>query len=74
MKEGTNNNTLDILLFACSRGVGKSLFHCSRPKDTEVMSICLRHVEMIVRDRFSSQILPFYIVKKGEYRKHLPSN
>ena len=41
-----------MILFACSRGVGKSLFRCSRPKDTYVMSACLRTVEVIIRDRF----------------------
>ena len=49
VKEGTNNKTLDVILFACSREVGKSY---SRPKNTEVMSICLCHVKAIVCDRF----------------------
>ena len=52
VKEGTNNKTLDIIIFACSRGGGKSLFDCSRPKDTEVMGVCLRHIEVIVRNQF----------------------
>ena len=64
-QEGTNNKTLDITFFTCSRGVGKSLFRCSRPKDTEVVSICLCHVKAIVRDQFSLQIPSLYAVKKG---------
>ena len=35
VKEGTNDKTLDITLFARSRAVGKYLFRCSRPNDTE---------------------------------------
>ena len=34
VKEGHNNKNLDIILFAYSRGVRKSLFRCSRPKDS----------------------------------------
>ena len=30
------------------------------------MSVCLHHVGAIVRNRFSSRILPLYAVKKGE--------
>ena len=52
VKEGNNNKILAIILFVCSRGVGKSLFRCSRPKDTDVMSICLCHIEVIVHDQF----------------------
>ena len=68
VKGGTSNKNLDIILFAYSRGVGKSC--CSRPKDTQVMCICLRHIEAI---DFSSQILPLYAVKKGDKRTNLPS-
>ena len=50
VKEGRNNKNLDIILFAYTRGARKSLFRCCRPKDSEVMGTCLRHVEMIVRD------------------------
>ena len=50
VEEGTNNKKLDIILFLYSRGVGKSLFQCNRPKDTQAMGICLHHVKAIVRD------------------------
>ena len=32
VKEGTNNKTLDIILFACSRGVGNSWFRGVGPR------------------------------------------
>ena len=51
-KETSSNKHLDIIWFAYSRGVQKSLFCCSRPKDTPVMGVCLRHVEIILRDWF----------------------
>ena len=51
MKEGTNNTTLDSILFTYSRGAGKYLFHCSRPKDMQVMDVCLCHAKAIVRDK-----------------------
>jgi len=34
VKEDRNNKNLDVILFACSRGVQKSLFCYSRPKDS----------------------------------------
>jgi len=51
-KEMSNNKNLDIIWFAYSRGVQKSLFCCSRPNDTPVMGVCLRHVETILYDWF----------------------
>jgi len=51
-KETSNNKNLDIIWFTYSRRVRKSLFSCSRPKDMPVMGVCLRHVEMILHDRF----------------------
>ena len=33
-EKGPNNKNLDITLFACSREVGRSLFRCSRAKNT----------------------------------------
>jgi len=51
VKEGPNIKKLDIILFACSRGVWKSLFSVGRTMDTEGMGICLHHVKMIVRNR-----------------------
>ena len=62
VKEGTNNKNLDIILFAYSRGVGKSLFCCRGPNDTQVMSVCLYHVKAI---DFPSQSLPLYAVKNS---------
>ena len=38
------------------------------------MGICLRHVETIVRDRFSSLISSLYAVMNGNRRKNLPGN
>ena len=66
VKERANNKTLDIILFACSEGVGKSLFRYSRPKNTEVMSICLRMSKRSYVINFSLRILPLYTVKKGQ--------
>ena len=51
VKKGPNNKNLDIILFAYSRGARKPLFHYSGHKDTQVMGICLCHVETIVHDR-----------------------
>jgi len=51
-KEMSNNKNLDIIWFSYSWGVWKSLFRCSKPKDTPVMGVCLRHVERILRDQF----------------------
>jgi len=48
-KETSNNNNN---WFAYSRGGRKSLFRCSRPKNTPVMDVCLRSVETIFRDQF----------------------
>ena len=68
MKEGTNNKTLDIILFACSRGVGNSLLHCSRPKGMKVIRAFDDDVtsKQLYVTNFSSQIPPLYAVKKGE--------
>jgi len=52
MKKGSSGKNLYIILFACSRGVRKSLFHCSSLNDTKIMTLCLRHIETIVRNRF----------------------
>ena len=38
------------------------------------MGVCLRHVETIVRDRFSSLISSLYAVKNGNRRQNLLSN
>jgi len=51
-KKTSNNKNLDIIWFAYSRRVRNSLFHCSRPKDTPFMGVCLRHIETIFRDQF----------------------
>ena len=71
VKEGSNNKNLDISLFAYSKGVGKSLFCCSRPKDTEVMNICLHHVEVFVRNRFFFVNFAFVCSKKVDKRTNL---
>ena len=44
-KKTFNNKNLDTTSFPYSTGVRKSLFCCSRPEDTPVMSICLQHIE-----------------------------
>ena len=51
MKKGSNGKILCIILFAYLREIRKSLFHCSRLKDTRIMTLCLRHVETIVRNQ-----------------------
>ena len=38
------------------------------------MSICLRHVEAVIRDRSFFTDFDLYIVKKGDRRKNLPSS
>ena len=38
------------------------------------MGICLHHIEVIVRDRFSSLISSLYVVKKGGRRQNLLRN
>ena len=58
------NKYLDIILFTYYRGVQKYLFYCSRLKNTQVIGICLRHMEAIVHDQSPSQISPLYAVKK----------
>ena len=50
VKEG--NKSLNIILFAYSRGAGKSLFRGSRPKGMRVVSICLHQLKAIVRNQF----------------------
>ena len=74
MKKGSIGKILYVILFTCSRGVRKSLFRCSRLKDTRIMMLCLCHVEMIVCNRsFFRDFLSLYIVKKSDTRKILPS-
>ena len=53
---------LDIILFTYT---GKSLFHCSRSKDIQLMRICLLHVKVIVRDQMFFMNFTFFVVKKG---------
>ena len=66
VKEGTNNKTLGIIVFACSREVGNSLFRCSKPKDMGVMStICLRHIEVNVRNQFFFTCFAFVCNEEG---------
>jgi len=70
-KETSNNKNLDIIWFAYSRGVRKSF---SRPKDTPVMGVCLRHVETILCDRFFLIDFAFVCSEERWYTNNLPSN
>jgi len=49
VKKGSSGKSLDIILFAYSRGVPKS---CSELKDMWVMVVCLRRVKNITCDQF----------------------
>ena len=64
VEEGTNNKNLDIILFTCSRGVGKYLFCCSKPKDTQALVYVTSKRSYTID--FSSPISPLYAVQKDE--------
>jgi len=70
-KERSNNKNLDTIWFAYSRGVRKSLFLCSRPKDMSVMGVCLRHVKTILRDRFFLTDFAFVCSEERWYTEKL---
>jgi len=73
MKKGSSCKILYVILFAYSRGIRKSLFHCSRLKDTRVMTLCLRHVETIVRNRsFFTDFVSVRSEEKWYKRKTYP--
>ena len=74
MKERTNNTNLDIILFTYSRGVGKSLFHCRRPKSTQVMSVCLHHIKAIIRNQIFCTNFAFLCGKESDKKMNLPNN
>ena len=50
VKKWPNNKNLDIIMFAYSREVQKSLFHCNRPKSMQVMGVCFHHIKTIVHN------------------------
>jgi len=68
-EETSNNKNLDIIWFTYSRGVRKSLFRFSRPKDTPVMGACLRHIETILCDRYFLNNFAFVCSEERWYTK-----
>jgi len=71
VKKGLNIKNVDIFLFAYSRRVQKSLFHCSKPKGSWVMAVCLNHVETIIRNYFFHWFRLGYS-KERRLKKNLP--
>jgi len=64
VKERPNHKNLDIILFDCSRGVGKSLFSYSRPKDMSFVYVTSKRSYSI---DFSSWISPLRMSKGNTY-------
>jgi len=69
VKEGSNNKKLDIILFACSRGVGKSLFHCStagtRIRKLWAFVYAMSKQSYVIQFFFMDFIFKLNAVKKG---------
>ena len=74
MKEGGNAKYLGIIIILKGRGVRKSLFRVSAPKETEDMGISLSHVGRIIYYPFS-HVFAFTLVinRKGLESKNYPT-